>query len=107
MVRRRRRRYVLISSDPRNDPIQVAKSILTSYKVLFGIFDLASSDLKVIKNYPDKGMIILRCSLDHVPKLLLATAFVRRLNSDPVALRTLTISGTMKKIREKMKDLQV
>ncbi|MCX8187409.1 MAG: Rpp14/Pop5 family protein [Nitrososphaeria archaeon] len=106
-MRRYRKRYVLISSDPQKDPNQIAKSIFTSYRILFGIFGLASADLKIARSYPDMGMIILRCALEHVPRLLLAAAFVRRIDSNPVALRTITISGTMKKIREKMRDLQV
>lgn len=105
MMRRYRKRYVLISSEPRKDPDQIAKSIFTSYKILFGIFGLASADLKISRSYPDKGMIILRCVLNHVPRLLLAVAFVRRIDSNPVALRTITISGTVKRIREKLRDL--
>ena len=106
MAKRRKKRYILLASEPQKNPDHIAKAVLTSYKKLFGIFGLASADLRVIRNYPDKGMTILRCALDHVPRLLLAAAFVKRIDSEPVALRVITISGTVKKIKEKMRGLQ-
>lgn len=106
MAKRRKKRYILVASEPQTNPDQIAKSIFTSYKLLFGLFGLASAELRVIRSYPDKGMTVIRCALEHVPRLLLAVAFIRKIDSERVALRVMTISGTMKKIKEKIRSFQ-
>lgn len=105
-MRKHKKRYVLIISEPQKDPSQIVKSIFTSYRNLFGLFGLVAADLKVVKEHPGKEAAIIRCMLHHIPRLVLAASFVKEIDSTPVALRVIAISGTMRKIKEKMRSLR-
>ncbi len=102
MIKRVKKRYVAFSSEPKASPNVLFKAILSSYRELFGITGLASADLKPAKSYQEKGVVIVRCVLTFVPHLLLAASSITSLNGNRAAVRALAISGTMKRIKEKV-----
>jgi RNase P/RNase MRP subunit POP5 len=90
-----KRRYLLIFSEPAHHPEKVAEAVRSSYKSLFGELGLASSDLRLIKEYEREGAVILRCALDSMPKAILAAATVTEIDGAKAALRVLAVSGTL------------
>ena len=99
MVKRLKRRYVVVKAEPRIRGDLLTKAINSSYRELFGVHGLAISGFRVMKIYDD-GVAIIRCFLENLPKLLLATAAITELDGRPTAVRTLMISGSMKKAKE-------
>ena len=100
MAKRLKRRYVVIMAEPRLSGDNLVNAVRSSYRELFGVFGLAISGFKAMKVYKNEGVAIIRCFLKYLPNLLLATASVTKLNGENVALRTLIISGTMKRAKE-------
>ncbi|RLG01410.1 MAG: hypothetical protein DRN49_01370 [Thaumarchaeota archaeon] len=100
MAKRLKRRYVVIMAEPRLSGDSLVNAVRSSYRELFGVFGLAISGFKAMKVYKNEGVAIIRCFLKYLPNLLLATASVTKLNGENVALRTLIISGTMKRAKE-------
>ena len=100
MAKRLKRRYVVVMAEPRLSGESIVKAVKSSYRELFGSFGLAISGFKVMRIYRDEGLAIIRCFLKHLPNLLLATASVTKLDGEDAAIRTLAISGTMKKAKE-------
>jgi len=100
LAKRLKRRYVVIMAEPRLPGDSIVNAVKSSYRELFGLFGLAVSGFKVMKVYRDEGVAIIRCFLKYLPNLLLATASVTKLNGEDVAIRTLIISGTMRKAKE-------
>lgn len=101
-MRRMKRRYLLIFSEPARHPEKVAEAVRASYKNLFGEFGLASSGLKLIRGYEKKGVAIFRCALDSLPKAILAAATVTEINGAEVILRVMGVSGTIRGIMQKL-----
>jgi len=97
LAKRLKRRYVVVMAEPRLSGESVVKAVKSSYRELFGSFGLAISGFKVMRVYRDEGV---GCFLKHLPNLLLATASVTKLDGEDAAIRTLVISGTMKKAKE-------
>jgi len=87
-------------AEPRLSGDSLVNAVRSSYRELFGVFGLAISGFKAMKVYKNEGVAIIRCFLKYLPNLLLATASVTKLNGENVALRTLIISGTMKRAKE-------
>lgn len=100
---RRKERYVAIASDPQASPSKLANVIISAYKDLFGVLGLASARLKLVKTYPDMGVAIFKCALEHLPRLLLAVSTVTELNGEPAALRIIIVSGTIRKVKEEIR----
>ena len=100
MAKRLKRRYVVIMAEPRLPGDSIVNAVKSSYRELFGLFGLAVSGFKVMKVYRDEGVAIIRCFLKYLPNLLLATASVTKLDREDIAIRTLIISGTMRRAKE-------
>ena len=105
MTRRVKKRYIALSSEPKTSPEILSKAVVSSYVELFGILGLSSAHLKSVRSYPDRGIVVIQCALESVPRLLLAAAAITQVNSDRIAVRVLTISGTLKSIKEKLKSM--
>jgi len=105
LIKRMKKRYVAFSSNPKTSPDLLFKLILSSYRELFGVLGLSSAHLKLVRTYSDKGIVVLHCALEKVSHLILSAAAITHLNGDRIAVRTVTISGTMKSIKERLRNI--
>lgn len=97
MAKRPKRRYVAFRAEPEASAEKVFNAIRETYRELFGVFGLAEAALKHYKAY---GEVVVGCSLESLPRLLLASAAVTEIDNTPSALRILLISGTLRRVRE-------
>ena len=103
MTKRLKKRYIAFSSDPKASPDALFRAIKSSYQELFGVLGASYAHLKLVKTYADKGVAVVHCALEKVPHLILSAAAITHLNGERVAVRIVTISGTMKGIKEKLR----
>ncbi len=97
MVVKPKRRYVAVKAEPEVPPEEVFKVIREKFAELFGLVGVAEADLRF---YKFRDTAIIRCRLESLPKLLFSTAIVKEINGIPTVLRTIRISGTMRKLKE-------
>ena len=97
MARRLKKRYVALRAEPEAPAEKVFNAIRETYLELFGVLGLAEASLKHYKAY---GKVVVGCSLRSLPRLLLASAAVTKIDDTPSALRVLLISGTLRRVRE-------
>lgn len=105
MAKRVKKRYLAIVSEPKQSPSKIMKALISSYEELFGKLGLASADLKLIRGYQGEGLVVVRCTLESLPKVLLAAASVRELEGNEVAFRVLAVSGTIKSLVRKISSI--
>lgn len=97
LVRRLKKRYVALRAEPEAPAEKVFNTIRETYLELFGVLGLIEASLK---HYKARGKVVIRCSLGSLPKLLLASAAVTKIDNVPSALRVLLMSGTLRRVRE-------
>jgi len=105
LAKRIKKRYLAIASEPRQPPSKMMKALITSYEELFGKLGLASAGLKLIRGYQDEGLIIVRCTLESLPKTLLAAASIRELEGRETVFRVLAVSGTIRSLMGKISSM--
>lgn len=105
MAKRIRKRYLMILSEPKQSPSKMMEALISSYEELFGKLGLASAGLKLIRGYQDKGLLVIRCTLESLPKTLLAAASIRELDGSKTAFRVLAVSGTIRSLMRKALSL--
>ena len=74
-------------------------NIILSFKELFGLEGLARAGLDFVEYKNNKG--IVRVSTKGLDMLRASFCFVRKINKDDVVLRSLGVSGMLKKARNK------
>jgi len=77
----------------------IKDSINTAFKELFGLEGLSRAGLEFIEFQDNKG--IVRVSTKGLDMLKASFCFVRKINKDDVVLRSLGVSGMLKKARNK------
>ncbi|USN44972.1 MAG: hypothetical protein H6502_02820 [Candidatus Woesearchaeota archaeon] len=89
--------YEVLSDAPvQNYGVLIAKEI----ESFLGVFGSAKAHLVSLKTYPpNKGM--LRMSRKSVDPVKLGLGLIAVLNSTPVSIRTILVSGTIKKAQQK------
>ena len=97
MARRPKKRYVVVKAEPDMPREKIFEAVREAYRELFGALGLAEAELRA---YKSRDFTIIRCDLNALPKLLLATAAVTHIDEKPVALRVLLVSGTLRRARE-------
>ncbi len=74
-------------------------SILSSFKELFGLDGLSKAGLEFVEYNDNKG--IIRVSTKGLDMLKATFCIVRKVNKEDVVLRSLGVSGMLKKARSK------
>ncbi len=74
-------------------------SIISSFKELFGLEGLAKAGLNFVEYNENKG--IIRTSTKGLDMLKASFCFIRKINKQDVVLRSLGVSGMLKKARSK------
>jgi len=104
MVRVKRRRYLLFSVHPQGGPLpaqSVKSAIFRSIVELFGLYGLSQADLKLIAYDEEGGRGLIRCSHTSLDKLRVALLAIREIEGRLTAIHTVTVSGTLKSIRDR------
>lgn len=97
-----KKRYVVVVADPEAEQGEVYKAVRSAYSELFGAMGLAEAELKPFRSRGRAA--IIRCRLEALSRLLLATAAVTRVGGRPTALRVILVSGTLRRAREAAED---
>lgn len=77
----------------------IKDSIISGLKELFGLDGLAKAGLNFVEYKENKG--IIRTSTKGLDMLKASFCFVRKINKHDVVLRSLGVSGMLKKVRSK------
>ncbi len=97
---RRKRRYLLVRVRP-HDAVtgqRAFDALRGSVRALFGEFGFLLSDLRLLRE--ERGLIVLRCSLVQVWKVVLAATLLDEVDGRRVALDVVRVSGSLRRIKE-------
>jgi ribonuclease P/MRP protein subunit POP5 len=70
---------------------------------LFGEYGASKAGLTLIDYDVEKGLAVIRAAHTEVEKVRAAIASITEINAKPVAVHVLTISGTLKTLRRKLR----
>ena len=104
MIKREKRRYLalqVITDFPINEKI-IFETIQISISNLFGEFGNSKANIKLIKYFPEKKQIIIRCSHFMLVKVRAAIASILALDNKPAVVHVIDVSGTLKALRKKI-----
>jgi len=101
---REKKRYILfrVISDSSFDVNPVARAINNTFLTLFGSFGVAKINPKLVYWDRKTGTGILKCERASKDKAISALQFVKAIDSTTVAISTLSVSGTIKTLRDKL-----
>ena len=74
-------------------------AVISGFKELFGLDGLSKAGLEFVEYKENKG--IIRVSAKGLDMLRASFCFVRKINKDDIVLRSLGVSGMLKKARNK------
>lgn len=101
-----KRRYLGVrvrSRGGRPSPAAVHGTVHTALEMLYGQIESARANLKLVWFDESKGELVLRCSLSSVWRVILAASSVSEVNGVPVALDVVTASGSIRKVKERLR----
>ena len=110
MIKPYRRRYLLfkaITSQRKIDWNNVKKAIFESFQILFGITGLSKANLIFIHYDEENGRGILRCNHTNLDNVRASLAFVQTAGGEKISLNVLTVSGTIKTLKEAASKINV
>ena len=109
---REKARYMAFKVFPINDVNEVnnihfnfsdvSNSVLPAFKGLFGEFTLGKSNFWFLPRMwsPNENVGVIRIERNYVEHLRTSLLFVDKVNDEKVILKSLLVSGSLKKIRE-------
>ena len=103
MIKPYRRRYLLfkvITAQHKIDWNNVKRTIFESFQTLFGITGLSKANLIFIHYDEENGWGVLRCNHTELDNVRASLAFVQAAGEEKISLNVLTVSGTIKTIKE-------
>jgi len=106
-VRNIRRRYIHIIIETYSEPREhdINETIQNSIKTLFGLKGLSSIDPILISYNEKTKQGIIRCRHTGINNLRAALAYTKLINDKAAAIRVDQVSGTIKKLKLKTKEL--
>lgn len=100
---REKKRYVVcevLSEKPITDRKSVTNTLLSSFLSLFGEQGLAKAGLQALPDYnPETQRGLLRTAHTSVQQLKASMALVRAITGQPVIVRSVSVSGMLKKAK--------
>ena len=98
---REKKRYLVYEaiSEANLNSKDIKETIVSGFKDLFGLEGLARAGLDFVEYNQNKG--IIRVSTKGLDMLRASFCFVRKVNKDELILRSLGVSGMLKKARNK------
>jgi RNase P/RNase MRP subunit POP5 len=104
VIKREKRRYLalqVITDFPINKRI-ILENIQISISKLFGEYGNSKANIKLIKYFPEKKQIIIRCSHFMLIKVRAAIASILAFDNKPAVVHVIDISGTLKALTKKI-----
>jgi ribonuclease P/MRP protein subunit POP5 len=100
-----RRRYLAlkIDSSEKFDSKEFMEAVWNTLLRLFGEYGASKAGLTLIDYDVEKGLAVIRAAHTEVEKVRAAIASITEINAKPVAVHVLTISGTLKTLRRKLR----
>lgn len=103
MIKTEKRRYLAlkIENDFPLDKKLAINIILDSVLRFFGEYGASKANIKLIKIFPEKKEVVIRCSHIMVEKVRAAIASIISINGKPATIHVKNISGTLKALYKK------
>lgn len=107
MLEKVRRRYILVKIDSENGikKRDFQNALWSSIIRLFGEYGASQVEATLIEYDEEKGTAILRCPHRALSIVRAAMAAIRRINSTEAAVHVLLVSGTLRALRKKSKEI--
>jgi RNase P/RNase MRP subunit POP5 len=105
-VSRARRRYLAfkVHSEKRVDQPEMWNIISTEVRYLYGVKGSAEADPRLIEYDPSTCFGVLRCSHNYLREVRAALAHVTEIGGDIASIQVLRVSGTIKTLRDKIRQ---
>lgn len=106
LSQRGKKRYVLfeLSAGKPLSAAIVEKEIFKKFSELFGSKGIAGQKLHFIGFFGEKNLGILKCSLQETENVKAGLLFLKTIAGIPVIPRIVSVSGSVKKLKELMKE---
>ncbi|MCW8802491.1 MAG: Rpp14/Pop5 family protein [Candidatus Bathyarchaeota archaeon] len=103
MIKHEKRRYLAlqVSSDQALENFTVFNAVKDSVLRLFGEYGASKANLKQVKFFPEKNLVI-RCSHLMLEQVRAAVTTIVEINKIPVAVNVSAVSGTLKSLSKKV-----
>jgi RNase P/RNase MRP subunit POP5 len=108
VVKREKRRYLaleVVSEQLLNEQV-VLDTVQASVQRLFGEYGASKANLKLTKTIPEKRQFVIRCSHKALEQVRAAIASTTDINGETVAIHVLGVSGTLKALSKKIRNIQ-
>ena len=102
---RGKKRYVQFRffSEKNFDEHSVERGIFSVFLALFGSTGIAKQNLRLIRYNNGTNLGILRCSLQTLNEVKSGLLFLREINNVPVTPKIVSVSGSLKKLKNRKK----
>jgi ribonuclease P/MRP protein subunit POP5 len=100
-----RRRYLAlkIDSNEKFESKEFMDTVWNNLLRLYGEYGASKAGLTLVDYDMEKGLAVIRAAHTEVEKVRAAIASVTEINTKPVAVHVLTISGSLKTLRRKLR----
>ena len=100
-----KRRYLALKVDSEESfgSKELMNALWQAFLKLFGEYGASKSGLALIDHNREKEILIVRVAHKEVEKARAAVATITRIESKPVAVHVVSVSGTLKALKEKLK----
>lgn len=103
---REKKRYVLLKIDGCSWE-ECKPEILRQIKSFFGEFLYGISGFFVVENLSKGSFYVIKIERKYVDLLRASTIFINKANNQKVRVRSLLVSGTLLKIKQKIKEVNL
>ena len=103
MLKREKKRYLALTAageQPVNEQV-VLDAVQASLHRLFGEYGASKANLKLIKNRPENGQVVVCCSHKALEQVRAAIASTTVIGGKAGAIHVAGVSGTLKALSEK------
>ena len=107
MIKREKRRYLALKVETEH-PIseqEVFSAVQDSILRLFGEYGASKANIKFIKYIQENGEFVFRCSHIMLDNIRAAITSIITLNGKNVTIHVINVSGTLKGLAKKQKNL--
>lgn len=106
MLKKVKRRYLAVEIDSIEsfDSKELMAAIWRAIEKLYGEYGASRTGLSLIEHNADRRLAVLRVLCDAVDMVRAALASITKIDSKPLALHVLMVSGTIKALYKKLKN---
>ena len=103
MIKREKRRYLALEvvSEQLFDERAVLDAVQASVLRLFGEYGASKADIKLIKGFPEKHQLVVRCSHLMLEKVRASVVSTVEVDGKAASVHVVGVSGTLKALAKK------